>query len=393
MPYTFYEQVLGELTSPPSSPEFPDVMEAFAVRYGRASLLRLLRERFNYIRSFSEIYGQATRFHDCLSTMYPIVDLVTTNWDTGFEDRCGATAIVTPTDYAFWDEPSRKVFKLHGSITSWGSIVATRKDYDRAAEDLRNKVIGGSLRHLLATKRVLFAGYSLRDPDFQEIYGMLKEQMGDVLPRSYVVTLDPDISEESVGTGATIIRTDGEYLLSRMKERMVDEGVMLCDDIFEAAAMASIRAAREHRRLEMMNFQEHPMAIYSMVYQDGLKHALDRALTLRKTGEYSHSCNVVNARNTYERKQKEARRQKSYGDVAYLEGYLNGLAYLLIDDEERDLLPFYYLPGCPSDLISNEEFLAALPDAAGLHKAAHALARRQIRGFDASIVFHHPPFL
>jgi NAD-dependent SIR2 family protein deacetylase len=392
LPYTLLDEIRAELPAEFSAREFPDVLQEFCDRFGRPALLRRIRARFKYVRSFPELYGQATRFHDELSTIYPLVDLVTTNWDTAFEDRCGATPIVSATDYAFWDEPGRKVFKLHGSIASWSSVVATRKDYDEVVKEMRTGVIGASLRHLLATKRVLFAGYSLRDSDFQEIYGLLRAEMGDVLPRSFVVTLDPEISEATT-PDATIVRIDATYFMATLKERLVAEGVMLPDDIFAAAMTALLLIREEHRTLSDLNFQEYPSAIYSLVYQDGLKHALERALTLRNTGEYSHICNLLNAEDTYEAKQREKRRGRNYGDVAYLEGYLNGLRFLLVNDDGREHLPLYFVFGFDGELQTLDEFLEVLPDAKDLHKSSYRLACRQVKGYGENIVFHHFPVL
>lgn len=392
IPYTFYEQIAEELPAKDANGDFPDVMEAFCKRFGRAALLRKIRNRFNYVRSFPELYGQATRFHDCLSTMYPIVDLVTTNWDTAFEDRCGATAIVTPTDYAFWDEPARKVFKLHGSIASWGSIVATRKDYDQVLEQLRTGVIGGSLRHLLATKKVLFAGYSFSDSDFQEIYGLLRDELGDILPESFVVTLDPEFSDTNT-PDATIIRTDATHLLSTLKNDLVAKEIMQPDDIFPAAMAMRMRLSREHMELATLNVQEYPAVIYSLSYQDGLMHALDRTLALRHTGEYSHICNIFDAETGYESRQKEKRKQRDYGDVAYLEGYLNGLRLLLVDEEDRELVPLYFVFGFEGEITSLKEFLEVLPHAEELHKTSYRKACRKVKGYSSDIVFHHSPFL
>jgi hypothetical protein len=89
---------------------------------GRAKLLRKIKDRFDYIRSFPELYRIATRFHRELSTLFLVDTIVTTNWDSFFEDECGALPFVTADDYAFWEQSVRKVFKIHGSANSLGSI-------------------------------------------------------------------------------------------------------------------------------------------------------------------------------------------------------------------------------------------------------------------------------
>jgi hypothetical protein len=74
---------------------FPDLMTEFSNKFGRAALLRKIKEHFDYVSSFSELYGLATRFHQELATMFPISEIITTNWDDYFERECGATAFVS----------------------------------------------------------------------------------------------------------------------------------------------------------------------------------------------------------------------------------------------------------------------------------------------------------
>src|SRR6266436_2896752 len=81
-----YEEVCSLLRiRRPRALPFPDLMTEFSNKFGRAALLRKIKEHLGYIRSFSELYGLATRFHQELATMFPISEIVTTNWDDYFE--------------------------------------------------------------------------------------------------------------------------------------------------------------------------------------------------------------------------------------------------------------------------------------------------------------------
>ena len=206
-----------------------------------------------------------------LVPLFSVENIVTTNWDTNFEDVCGATPIVVPDDYAFWDMPGRKVFKIHGSITNWGSIVATEADYRRCYRRLRDGVIGASLKHLLATKRAVFVGYSLRDEDFSRLYGFLRREMGEVLPRSYIVTLDPRINR-ATHPDSTVIYTSGEYFLEAIVDRFLEEGRIINPKITRAAARKLDAVYDAHATLDGIAMQEHPEVIYTHSYQDGLIH-------------------------------------------------------------------------------------------------------------------------
>jgi hypothetical protein len=186
---TFYESVASELNLDPSSFPFPELMEKYCGQVnGRFKLLKKIKERFDHINSFPELKRAATAFHHELATFFPIRNIVTTNWDTYFEEYCGATPFVTDSDLAFWEVADRRVLKIHGSIASFGSIVATTSDYKKCEAQLAVGVIGGLLKTILATQTVVFVGYSLSDPDFLSLYGFVKQRMDSLHKQAYLVT-------------------------------------------------------------------------------------------------------------------------------------------------------------------------------------------------------------
>lgn len=189
--YSLYEDILYDLGIKKSQNiSFSNLMSKFCEQpNGRSKLLQKIKNRFDYIDSFPQLYQIATNFHQELSTIYQVNEIITTNWDDYFEKECGAIPIVTPEDFAFWDYPGRKVFKIHGSINNYGSIVATEEDYKKCYKKLRSGLIGSSLKLILATKVVLFLGYSFGDEDFNKIYNLLKKEMKGILPHAYIITL------------------------------------------------------------------------------------------------------------------------------------------------------------------------------------------------------------
>ena len=68
--------------------------------------------------------------------IYQIKTIITTNWDTYFEDCCAAVPLTIPEDISLLDETSRHVLKIHGSINNLSSIVATKSDYESCYERL-----------------------------------------------------------------------------------------------------------------------------------------------------------------------------------------------------------------------------------------------------------------
>jgi SIR2-like domain len=229
LPTTLYSSVVGELgySQDDELPPFPQAMTEYEDRHGRPALLQKAKERFDYIDAFHDLRFMATRFHQELSTLFMINTIVTTNWDTYFETQCGATPIVTEDDYAFWNLPGRKVFKVHGSMNNLGSIIATTGDYERCYAQLREGVIGSTLKHMLATKTTLFLGYSFRDDDFNQIYELVRDQLGPMLPRPVIVTLD-DSFDLAEYPGAEVVVTDATYFFSELKRAIVSRPIASC---------------------------------------------------------------------------------------------------------------------------------------------------------------------
>ena len=245
---TFADRIARELGLD-EAPSFPELMTAYEQAHGRAQLLQRIRARIDYVDSFPELRRLVTRFHHELATAYFLRYVVTTNWDTYFEEIAAATPIVNPDDYAFWNVEGRKVFKLHGSMHNLSTIVATKADYDRCYRRLRTGIIGSTFQHLLATKRVVFVGYSFGDSDLNRMLRYLRRELADILPRSYVVT--PHGYRGTEFPAERVIQTDGTFFIQKLKDIAVErhalrdpEAVSRLFDLSERLTEAFWRRAR-----------------------------------------------------------------------------------------------------------------------------------------------------
>lgn len=395
---SLYEDACETLAiNPTDGPPFPDLMTQFVEKFdGRAGLLRKVKKHFDYIWSFSDLYDLATRFHAELATIFPLAEIITTNWDDYFERECGATPFVTADDFAFWNLPGRKALKIHGSVNSFGSIVATREDYERCYRRLSNGLLGSSLKMALATKTILYAGFSFRDDDFARIHRFLTKEMKGAMPRSYLVTLDRSSDSRLGEVGIRPIYTDATFFLSRLKAKLVTDEHMIADERYDRVPMFYRRVLQSHTNVAELSLLKYPDLIYCLAYQDGLKHALMRIMTLRKSGYYSHKCNVARTIASYSKQVRvEKVRAGEYETAAYVDGYINGLLYFMMDDRGRSACPIYYVFGCRDDLRSYAEFRRVLKDASRLHRAAHLRAVREVKTskIKEGMVFHHPPVI
>ncbi len=392
-PSSFYEEIKEELDISEEI-DFDNLMSKFVLRTkDKRALLNKIKNRIDYAKSFPELEHHATTFHKELSSIHQIQEIITTNWDDFFERECGATPIVTDKDFAYWDQPFRKVFKIHGSINNPGSIIATKEDYSTCYKELSKNVIGATLKQLLATKTIIFVGYSFRDTDFVKIYSYLQKNMGSVLPHAYFVSLNEPTNEDLKKFTPTIIKTDATHFLAVLKQKLIEEKQLVPDLIYELTYYNLLSLKDVHLKISEKDIKKDPALIYCLSYQDGLIHALERALQNKNTGEYSHLCKTGEKLKHYVKLRKAFLKRKRYLDVAYIDGYIVGLAQLIPESiEKQDKMPIYYVFGA-GPIDSNAQFLKTRKLASKLHKAAFDVAKKMTEKYKRGIVLHHNTFL
>ncbi|AZO94951.1 SIR2 family protein [Halocella sp. SP3-1] len=399
-PYSLYEDICYELDIDiENNLSFSKLMSLFCEKNSRKDLLIKIKKRIDYVFSFPQLYNFSSRFHRELSHIHYIEDIFTTNWDDLFERECGAIPIVTSEDFAFWDLPERKVFKIHGSINNIGTIVVTEKDYKKCLNNLSNNLIGNYLRMALATKTIIFIGYSFGDEDFNHIYELLSKELGEILPQAYLVTLDENAENKMQDKNIKPIITDGTYFIHKLKNILIKEGYLLNDKQFAKIPYLKNFIEDIHGDLaKEYNAIEFPNIIYTLSYQDGLIHALERIENRKKTGEYSNSCKVRQIIKSYDEIQKEKMENELYSDVAYIEGYINGLLLLFMEEEDIEV-PLFFLYGYEKEdgePISYDEYIEILESKEiydqETYKYAEQIVKNKIND-NPEMVIHHTPFL
>ncbi|MCK6522082.1 SIR2 family protein [Myxococcota bacterium] len=109
-------------------------------------------------------YGLA---HGLIASL-PTREFITTNYDTCFEQACAAAeAPVSALPLALPPPGGRWLLKLHGCVRAPETIVLTRDDYLRYAED--RAALQGVVQALLITRHLLFVGFSLDDDNFHRV--------------------------------------------------------------------------------------------------------------------------------------------------------------------------------------------------------------------------------
>ncbi|MFH1233405.1 MAG: hypothetical protein V1649_02010 [Patescibacteria group bacterium] len=180
--------------------------------------------------------------------------------------------------------------------------------------------------------------------------------------------------------------------MNRLKQHLVKNKHMIDDIRFKGIYTALFGIQEIHDMVSKISLKENPSVIYCTSYQDGMIHAFERILSLKKTGYYSHVCNIINTIDSYEVLRKKKVKSRSYFDVAYIDGYLNGISYMWLDDRMRKKVPMFYIYESNQNLNNPKVFLKLLKKTPKIHKEAFKLAIKIGQKYNSEIL-HHTPFL
>lgn len=395
---TLYEEVFLDIKETDENISFPDLMSKFCrLNNGKQKLLEKIKKRFDYIHQFSELYAEASKFHKEISKFWMIENIITTNWDDHFERECNTIPIVTAEDFAFYNIKQRKVFKIHGSISNYGSIVATKEDYEKCYENLSTGLIGANLKTLLATKTILFVGYSFRDFDFNKLVELLKKEMGDVFPHFYIVSLDDNFPDSIKGLNFTHIKTSGTFFFKNIREHFINEHLILPDELFETIYEVKYSLMEEQAELHNYYFEKKKNCsiLFSSIYQDGISHAIDYLLFKSKTGESYNPSFIFNQMEIYENDiKKKFSKSRNYMETSYVNGYIKGLSIPFYFDEVEEF-PFHFIYGLNS---VNDKKLAyeTYENDIIRHKSSEKYGRQFFKEYlkdGSDMILRHRPFL
>lgn len=398
LPESFYTTIQNELGISDGKLSFSETMQRYCdLPNGRRNLIKKIHERFQYIHSFPELEWYATMFHRELSELYFIKTIITTNWDTYFEEYCAAIPITIPEDFVYWDGNERCVLKIHGSISNLGTIIATKRDYEKCKENLEKGIIGATLKTILANNTVVFVGFSFGDEDFTSILNYLQSEMKDYLPHIYIVTLDSELHNKLDYINSTCIVTDGTFFLHNLKNRMIEEKRIVNCGILPVIEIQKALIGDVHSKLSKKDLRVYPEIIYCLAYQDGICHALDRFIQLYATGSYNIPGMLEHSMRYYDNLMGEKLKCGNYWDAAYYEGYENGLMYISMCGEENPIaneIPIYYLPNVRKELRSYDIFEEELSRVSKYNGKYHKYAIKVLKdlGNTQEIVVHHPPY-
>jgi hypothetical protein len=185
------------------------------------------------------------------------------------------------------------------------------------------------------------------------------------------------------------------HFFEQMRETLSERCGIIREEAFVSCDMFLDEVAEKHSKTANAFIKtQHPLLIYILGYQDGLVHALQRILRMRKTGEY-YSTEAVHARmHGYDHKIHEFGNKRDFWNAAYAHGYQSGLLFLLLKSKnsKSPKPPFFTVP---LDVEFNSLAAVLKFPKEKLPKPLAAEAKRILRTLPkgAELVPDHTPFL
>lgn len=217
------------------------VAQRYEQRFGRVQLIEAVRDALHLDKA------RPGKAHSAFVQL-PFDTIYTTNFDLLLEDAYSEAtrpyrSLVGELQLPFHaGQIASSIIKMHGDLRHEEHIVITKKDYDGFMQ--RYPVVATHLSAMLITRTPLFLGYSLSDPDFENIRKIVRSRLGVFERMAYVIQFDvrPEDVEKALDDKLHIISIDSSTAANR------DEALAtLLGDIqtqLDAKASSALRSSR-----------------------------------------------------------------------------------------------------------------------------------------------------
>lgn len=183
--------------------DFKNTQPLIAADHGRSQLTReqyhrFLKEEFHREKR----YSVPSQVHELLMNL-GVSCFITTNYDRLLENTLKQRHMLRRYQVVTNQEPDRCaqllsiksrnfIFKPHGDIEHPESIVLSNTQYDELYESGTRTYAYRALENLLVSRKIIFIGFGLTDPDFLRIMGRFRNEYKGPVSENYAIM--PDVS-------------------------------------------------------------------------------------------------------------------------------------------------------------------------------------------------------
>ncbi|OON69764.1 hypothetical protein B0919_07510 [Hymenobacter sp. CRA2] len=129
------------------------------------------------------------KYHEMLSKVPFIDTIITTNYDELFERAYGDERIhkvVQSLDLPFINNAKTVLYKLHGELANPASIIVSEGDF-RSFYSKKDLLLWKVIEGMMATKTLVFLGYSLDDPNILSMFEYVLGSLPSVMKEAYLI--------------------------------------------------------------------------------------------------------------------------------------------------------------------------------------------------------------
>lgn len=202
----------------------PDMVEQIVNLKNRKEVLDQIKSVFASITPIESS-------HRLIKMVPHLKTIVTTNYDTLVENAYAEDCVIVRNqkDILKLDKNKTEIFKIHGDFNDLESIVITRSDYTRFFDMQKNELMWTFVKERLASKNVLFVGYSVDDTNIESIITQIKNQLGEERKKIFLLAPNLRLPKTKWLEKQEIVYLDGyaepffEGLLANIKENIISD--------------------------------------------------------------------------------------------------------------------------------------------------------------------------
>lgn len=210
------------------------ITQYYCAEFGRSRLMEYLEAVF-----LMNPTPDPGRSHKLMVEIGYFDTIITTNWDCLIEDAYKGhkglrhKSFKIDSDIPSWDAVDYKILKIHGCITNRNTIVITEDDYTNILQKIDKSPIFIKLKDLMQSKRLVFIGYGLGDPDLQLLYSDLLKKLGEFAYPPYAVQKDaPSVAiRRWKQRNIEIIPVSAEEFFVGLRDQLVGSGYLVIEGV------------------------------------------------------------------------------------------------------------------------------------------------------------------
>lgn len=211
-----------------SDMQFNEACFLFKEKEGKQSLIKFFEEHLNS--------GIPPLPSHRLLAQLPFQMYISYNFDTLLEQALREVGrkyrtILDDNDISLLRDDEVAIIKPHGCFSKSDTIVASIDDELPFNEKF--PLIDCFLKSHLASRTVVYIGFSLKDADFKNVQLHLQKKLGDIAPTSYAVFLNPSDFEKEYWkkNKVTIISKDGGRFLKNISNELSKKSASELSDV------------------------------------------------------------------------------------------------------------------------------------------------------------------